>query len=197
MATFQLENFNTKVVSNDPTVAPRTSLEEHTLESFEQGYKAGWDDAIETQKDDQTKISSGFARNLQDLSFTLTEARAQVIKSITPLLKEMVHKVLPKISMAGLSQLVVDQVTEIAKSNADAQIVITVAPKCLPAIEALLGQTNSSEITIIAEPSFAEGLAAIQFADSEIKIDLDGVIQSFESALEQFYSQHEKEAENG
>ncbi len=192
MANFQFEDFSTKVVSNDPTVAPSTSLEEHTLESFEQGYKAGWDDAVEAQKDDQKRISADFSRHLQELSFTLTEARTQVIQSITPLLQEMVHKVLPKVSMAGLSQAILDQVVEIAKTHANTPIEIIVAPTNETALQHLIGDNSTLDVTVISEPSFAQGLASIRFAESEVKIDLDSVIQNFEVALSQFLTKNKE-----
>lgn len=192
MANFQFEDFSTKVVSNDPTIAPTTSLEEHTLESFEQGYKAGWDDAVEAQKDDQKRISADFSRNLQELSFTLTEARTQVIQSITPLLQEMVHKVLPKVSMAGLSQVILDQVVEVAKTHADTPIEIMVAPANETALLHLIGDNSTLDVTVISEPSFAQGLASIRFAESEVKIDLDSVIQNFEVALSQFLTKNKE-----
>ncbi len=47
MAVFPLEEFSTTIVSNDPKLTLETSFEEHRLEAYEQGYKAGWDDATE------------------------------------------------------------------------------------------------------------------------------------------------------
>jgi hypothetical protein len=35
--------------------------------SFEQGYSAGWDDAVAAQQDDQGRIRTDLARNLQSL----------------------------------------------------------------------------------------------------------------------------------
>ena len=93
MSVFPLEEFSIKIVSNDPKLMPETSFEEHRLEAYEQGYKAGWDDAATAQADDHTRISAGFARNLQELSFTYHEAKGQILGSLEPLLKEMVTKI--------------------------------------------------------------------------------------------------------
>lgn len=187
MSAFQLEEFTTMIISNDPTVSPATSLEEHTLESFEQGYKAGWDDAVEALKQDQKKISSGFSRSLQEMSFTLEEARTQVMKSVAPLLEEMVHKVLPRLSLEGLPQVIINQVKEIAEAHTHINVEIQISPANKQALEHLLGSNPALDVTIVTEPSLAEGLAVIRFAESELKIDLGGVIQNFETALTQLY----------
>jgi hypothetical protein len=54
------------------------AVEEAKVASFEQGYKAGWDDAVAAQSEDQTRIRADLARNLQSLSFTYQEARSHM-----------------------------------------------------------------------------------------------------------------------
>lgn len=197
MPTLQLEEFNTRIVSDDPKLASNTSLEEHRLEAFEQGYKAGWDDAASAQSEDQNRISADFALNLQDLSFTYHDARGHILNSLEPLLKEMVSKVLPQLAYKNLPQTIVDELLEVAKRQSIADIQIVISPSNRPALEQLLELQNGLNFTIIEEPSMADGLAYLRFADTEKQIDLDSVLTSFSQSVEGYFEQQEKVAVNG
>lgn len=197
MPVFQLEEFNTQIVSDDPTLALSTSLEEHRLEAFEQGYKAGWDDATSAQSEDQSRIAADFARNLQDLSFTYHEARSQILKSLEPLLKEMVAKVLPKLAYENLPQSIVDEVLSIAQCQSEIDIQIVVSPSSRPPLEQLLETQNNINATIVEEPSMADGLAYLRFFDTEKHINLDSILTNVSQSVDGYFEQQKKVAING
>ncbi|MBA3904750.1 MAG: flagellar biosynthesis protein, partial [Rhodocyclaceae bacterium] len=72
MPALRLEAFD-KVAATDGSIQPlveATAVEEAKVASFEQGYSAGWDDAVAAQNGDQTRIRADLARNLQSLAFT-------------------------------------------------------------------------------------------------------------------------------
>jgi len=198
MPVFPLEDFCTKIVSNDPKLAPETSFEEHRLEAYEHGYKAGWDDAAAAQSDEQSRIAVDFARNLQDLSFTYHEARGQILSSLEPLLKELVSKVLPNIAYENLANTIIGEVQSIAKIHTQADIQIVISPVNRVSLEKLLDHQGSGlEIAIIDEPSMAEGLAFIRFGDSEKQIDFTTILTQFSQSVDNFFEQQEKVASNG
>ena len=85
------------------------AIEEAKLAAYEQGYKAGWDDAAAAQSEDQTRIRADLARNLQQLSFTYQEARAHILKAVEPLLEEMVNRRLPDTARETLAPLVLER----------------------------------------------------------------------------------------
>ena len=197
MSIFPLEEFSTQIVSNDPKLASDTSLEEHRLEAYEQGYKAGWDDAATAQSQEQSRVAADFARNLQELSFTYHQARGQILGSLEPLLKEMVSKFLPRLAADNLAQTIVDEVLSVGETQTGAEIEIVISPTNRPALEQLLETQNSLDITIIDEPSMAEGLAYLRFAQTEKQIDLESVLSGFSQSVEGFFEQQEKVAING
>ncbi|WP_456388541.1 FliH/SctL family protein [Profundibacter sp.] len=198
MPIFQLEEFSTRIISDDPKLSSNTSLEEHRLEAFEQGYKAGWDDAAAAQSEDQTRVAADFARNLQELSFTYHQARGQILGSLESLLMEMVSKVLPKLAYESLPQTIVDEVLSIAQTQTDAGVQIVISPSNRPALEQLIEETQDTfNITIIEEPSMADGLAYLRFAETEKQIDLDSILTSFSKSVEGYFEQQEKVAVNG
>lgn len=197
MSIFPLEDFCTKVVSNDPKLTPETSFEEHRLEAYEQGYKAGWDDAAAAQSEEKSRITADFARNLQELSFTYHQARGQILSSLEPLLMEMVSKVLPKLAAGHLAKSIVDEIMLIAKTHTNADVQIVICPVNRPAIEQLLESQDTLKITIIEEESMAEGLAFIRFGEIERQIDFENILNRFSQSVEGYFEQQEKVAING
>lgn len=197
MHIFQLEEFSTRIVSDNPTLSSNVSLEDHRLEAFEQGYKAGWDDAAAAQSEDQSRVAADFARNLQELSFTYHEARGQILGSLEPLLKEMVSKVLPNLARETLSQTIVDEILSVSKTQTEADIQVVISPVNRPALEQLIETQDNLDITIVDEPSMADGLAYLRFADTEKQVDLDSVLSSFSQSVEGYFGQQEKVAVNG
>ncbi len=197
MAVFPLEEFNTTIVSNDPKLTLETSFEEHRLEAYEQGYKAGWDDATAAQIEEQSRVAADFARNLQELSFTYHEARSQILDSLKPLFTEMVSKVLPKLAQETLPQSIVDEVLSAAADRTIAEFEIVISPANRPALERLLEDQTVLDVNIVEEPTMAEGLAYIKFSETEKQIDLTSVLAGFSQLVEGFFTQQQKVAING
>ncbi len=197
MALFPLEEFSTTIPANDPNPVPETNFEEHRLEAYEQGYKAGWDDAAAAQAEEQSRISADFARNLQGLSFTYHEARSHILNSLKPLFTEMVSKVLPKLAQETLPQTIVDEILSVTSTRTEAEIEIVISPANRTALEQLLEGQTTLEISIIEEPTMAEGLAYLRFSDSEKQIDLTSVLTGLTQLVEGFFTQQEKVAING
>jgi len=172
-------------------------LAEEKLKSYEQGYKAGWDDATTAHAEEQARISSDFARNLQELSFTYHEARGQVLASLEPLLTEMVEKVLPKLATESLVEMVVEEVQGVAQRVADAQVELVISPENRPAMERLLEGEQSLPVKLIEEPSLPPGQVFLRFEDIEKQIDLEAVLTRCQEAVDGFFNQTHQEAANG
>ncbi len=197
MALFPLEEFSATIAANSPDPVLETGFEEHRIEAYEQGYKAGWDDAAAAQAEEQSRVSADFARNLQELSFTYHEARSQILNSLKPLFTEMVSKVLPTLAQGNLPQTIVDEVLTVASDQTDAEIEIVISPANRPALEHLLEGLTSLDVNIIEESTMAEGLAYLRFSDSEKQIDLTSVLTGVSQLVEGFFAQQEKVAING
>ena len=73
-------------------------LETERLESFDKGYRAGWDDAIKAKTDEGTQQADAVVQALQDLSFTYHEVHAQLLSNLSPLLDEILQKILPSLA---------------------------------------------------------------------------------------------------
>ena len=171
--------------------------EEQRLEAFEQGYKAGWDDAITQTADERTHISADLAGNLKDLSFTFQEARTHVLKAIEPLLRDMVSKVLPGAAAAGLPDLIATRVAEVAQSASEAPVRISLSPDDRERVTGVLPEVGGMPVELCDDPLLAPGQVAIRMGETEESIDLDGVIADVARLIDDFYTLNERREANG
>lgn len=192
-----LEDFGSPSFQAQSNGTTELLKEEQRLEAFEQGYKAGWDDASKAQSDSASQISAEFARNLQDLSFTYHEAFAHVMKAMNPLLQQVVEAVLPSLAHQTLGAQVVEQLMELARANGEQPASITVAPENRAAIENILEQEMPFPVDVKEDPAMGEGQVDLRFGQTEQAIELDDVLAGIGQAVAGFFQQHEKEMKHG
>ncbi len=167
------------------------------LSAFEEGYRAGWDDAIKAQSDDRTRISSDFAQNLQDLSFTYHEAYSQVLNAMTPLLDDIVRSVLPKIAHEALGLHILEQLKAQSRAIGALGVEIVVSPENAEAVAGLLDQDFGFPLRVTEDETVAAGQADIRFGESEQQIDLSEVLTDVSAALQGFMHENRKKVVNG
>lgn len=172
-------------------------IEANRMAAYEQGYKAGWDDAIQSEADEQSRIGVDFARNLQDLGFTFHEAKSHVMKSLEPLLIEVVSKVLPQLVSETLSQTILEELLPFAEEVSDVSVQIVVASSGRAAIEALIDTSLTIPLEIIEEPSLADGQVYLRMGELEKKIDMNGAIERIGTAIQSVYALNEEAMKHG
>ncbi|MFP7675434.1 ABC transporter ATP-binding protein [Marivita sp. S0852] len=182
--TLFLEDFGLPAVSSDhPTFSDET-LENERLESFDKGYRAGWDDAIKAKIEDGASLSDGFAQNLQDLSFTYHEAHAQILSNLGPLFDEILQKMLPSLARDTLGGHIADQLSQLARDTGTVRIEIAVAPGAGDQVSQLLNEAASNlPISVTETPSVGEGQAELRLGSKEISVDLKNVADQIGEAV--------------
>lgn len=164
------------------------AVEEAKLAAYEQGYRAGWDDAAAAQAEDQNRIRADLARNLQQLSFTWQEARAHMLKAVEPLLEEMVGRVLPETAREMLAPMVLEQVMPLAGEMTDQPVALVLNPAVRVAVETLIEQATGLPMVIQEEPTLPEGQVYIRLGATEAQVDLTRVTADIAAALRGFFS---------
>ncbi|PVA09659.1 flagellar biosynthesis protein [Pelagivirga sediminicola] len=187
-----LEDFSS-VSSGQSISITDVSLEEHRLQGFENGYKAGWEDAVKAANDEASRISSDFAGNLQDISFTLQEAQLGILAAMRPLLSGMVNTVLPQLARQSLGLRVLDTLEGMARAVADGPVEIVTAPGNIDALQALIDERNIADVRLTGEPTMGEGQVHVRAAGSEQEIDLDAVLGQIETAVNDFFEDKQKD----
>ncbi|MBL9074359.1 flagellar biosynthesis protein [Tabrizicola sp.] len=190
MPALRLEVFDT-APAPDCSMRPlveATAVEEAKVASFEQGYSAGWDDAVAAQQGDQSRIRADLARNLQSLSFTFQDARAHVLQAIRPLILQMIDRLLPEVARETLAPTVLDAVMPLAESLADAPLTLVLNPAVRAQVEDLVSQATGLPMVIDEEPTMPEGRVYIRLGTSETKVDLAQVTTDIAIAVRAFFT---------
>ena len=163
------------------------SLEDERLDSYEAGYKAGWEDAVKAQEGDSRRVASDLANNLEDLTFTITEATQSVLRDLRPLLEDMVNTVLPRLAQDTLGARVVELLEVVASTGAEKTVEITTSPSNLTALELLTEGIETPRVTVLSEDTFADGQVHIQMGAEEREIDLDALMAELQTAVAGFF----------
>ena len=179
-----------------PAISP-AEIEKIRLEGYEEGYQAGWDDANRAESEDQSRIGTEFARNLQDLGFTFHEARSHVMQALEPLLTGMVEKVLPRIVSETVGQTIVEELLPLASVAADTPIEVVVCPASRPALETLLTNSTSVPFVLKEEESLTDGQVFLRSGKTEKHLDLTGAVDRIGTAINGLYELNEKAFQNG
>ena len=170
------------------------AFEEEKLEAFERGYQAGWDDSVKAQSDETVRVTSDFTNNLRELSFTYHEAHSHVLKSLKPLIENIVHSVLPRVAGKSLAAQIAEQVGEVASSETGG-VEIAVAPANVVAVQAMLPDQPGYPLAVRADAAIGEGQAFLNFGDQERLIDYDEVLTGVTSAIDAFFNELERTSE--
>jgi hypothetical protein len=184
---FLLEVFDHPDLQGGSDYSAVSSVDEAKLAGFEDGYRAGWDDAVAAQDKESARIRADFARNLEDLGFTYAEAHRHVLAAIEPLLRDMVCKVMPRMAHDTLGPIVLEHLVPVARQLAGVPIEIVVHPASRTLIEPLVADSGIVPLVIAEEASLGEGQVHLRFADRDRRIDLDGVIAAIGTAVSEFF----------
>jgi flagellar biosynthesis/type III secretory pathway protein FliH len=179
-----------------PAISPEM-LERARLEGYENGYKAGWDDAAKAETEEQSRIGAEFARNLQDLGFTFHEARSHVMQALEPLLAGMVERVLPRLVSETIGQTIIEELMPLASAAADTPIEIVVSPASRSAIEGLLERESAVPFTLKEEPTLSEGQVFLRAGKLERHIDFTNAVDQIGTAINGLYELNEKAFRHG
>jgi flagellar assembly protein FliH len=198
MPPLRLEVFETASDTTPGTVVTDLSaMEEARLASYEQGYVAGWEDAVGAQAGENTRMAADLAHNLQSLSFTYHEARAHVLKGLEPFLVDLVGQLLPQIARGVLGPLVQSALVPLAEIAADGPITLLFNPAARAVIEPLVDRAHGPPLSLVEEPTLGEGQVFLRFGDAETRIDLDGAITEIAAALADFFTLSTKDSKHG
>jgi flagellar assembly protein FliH len=185
MPALRLEDFADGASPEEQAEAALLS-EEARLAAYDQGYAAGWEDAAAAQAEDQARLRSDLANNLQALSFTYHEARLHVLRALAPLLEEMVARLLPEVAREALGPVVLDALMPLAEGLASTPVTIVLNPAARPALEPLLQSAPSLPVILEDEPTLGEGQVYLRLDAAETQIDLNRAVARITAAVRGF-----------
>lgn len=190
MSSLRLEVFDAHSGpgGSDPSLVDAGTLDEAKVASFEQGYTAGWEDAVAAQAGDQSRIRTDLARNLQSLAFTFQDARSHVLQAIRPLILEMTSRLLPAIAREALAPMVLEALAPMAEEIADSPVTLVLNPAVRERVEDLVAKATGLPVQIEEEPSLPEGQVYLRLGATETKVDLTRVTDDISAAVRAFFN---------
>lgn len=171
-----------------PSFAARQSATSAAPDRFDDGYNAGWDDAMAQVDEEQTRIGEQLATRLAEIERDHSVARQDLIADLEPALRDVFDKLLPHaVERAFLANLL-EEVT-IAIDSTNEQLRILVSPEDVAPMVRLLerSQIGSQQAVVSAEPALAMSQALIRWTGQERSIDLGGVLTDLDAALDTYF----------
>lgn len=178
-------------------VLDSTAIEEARLTAYDSGYSAGWEDATAATEDEQSRIRSELANNLQQMAFTYQEASAHLRKSVQPLLIQLCTQLLPPLARQALAPVVLDTLTPLVGELTDVPVHLVLNPVARPAVEKILTQTPGLSLVIVEETTLGEGQIYLRLGEVEHRIDLDLAVARITGAVTDYFEFSEKDGANG
>lgn len=199
MPPLKLEVFETPLQreSNQMVVLDTAAIEDTRLRAYETGYAAGWEDATSASQDDQTRISSELANNLQQMGFTFQEARTHILQSVQPLLTQLCTQLLPPLAQVALAPVVLETVMPLLEDLADTQVHVVLNPASRPAVEQLLSIATGLPLEIVEEPTLGGGQVYLRLGQMEHRVDLDDAVARITRAVHDFFEHSHKDNADG
>ncbi|MEO8531706.1 MAG: hypothetical protein ABI459_10815 [Deltaproteobacteria bacterium] len=165
-----------------PAAAPASG--DGTIRDYDAGYKAGWEDAERRHESEAQRLSEALLHSVQDLGFTLHEARVHVLKMLRPLVESMIGALVPEVSKAALPVIVADEIEQLAVDLANEPLTLRICADDRVMLERALASVESSlQVKLVVEPSLIAGQVLISTENLEKRIDLDEVQTRIITAL--------------
>lgn len=192
-----LEDFGTRAFVGTEGAVSASAQEAEKLASFEQGYKAGWDDANKAHSEENHALSADLEANLRDLSFTFHEAKAHVLKGVEPLIREMAARVLPEAAKVSLPGMVGDALQPLLDGAVAAPVVLLCNPGSRSLIEGFIPEEPGFPLELRDDPTLTEGQVFLRFGDREKIVDLSSAIEGINAMISDFFTLNERKEANG
>lgn len=172
-------------------------IENARLEAYEEGYKAGWDDAIGANTAEKLQLSADLAQNLRDMAFTYQEAVAHVTRSLGEVFDGMLTHFLPKAARIALAPKVLEVIADLPLDADTMPLVIAVAEENLAIMEKVAVGTGLETVDVVEDPDLTAGQVALRFGKQEIAVDFDALLDDLRTAIGTAVPAENQEASHG
>lgn len=163
------------------------------LAGFDDGYKAGWEDATTAHKKTQDKLQSDLSQALQASAFTFQEARVHVLSALKSLITGLVRQTLPDAMFRQQGALVAEALHQLISDHAPQSVVLHTPPSDRANIELLLPADPSLDLKIVDDDSLISGQCRFAFDGHETELDLPEVLHAMQQLVADYFSQLPKE----
>lgn len=190
---FLLMDFGTPTGAVNDT-APEATM---NLDSFEEGYNAGWADAVKANKDEQSEQQAQLAESVKDFAFSRTEVQQHTLRELRPLIEGVLTAILPAALRPALAPMIVEALEEIAADSLSDEIVLAVPEGLSGAVSGLIDLTDWPDLTVSEDDRLGDGRAEIRCGDTTKAVDLGAVQTQITQLVSEFFNDPQLTAATG
>jgi len=186
--------------------APGMASVDHANDRFDDGYNAGWDDAMAQVEAEQSRVAAQLAERLTGLERDQRAAMTTALMTLEPALRDVFDKLLPSTVERAFLPILLEEMEAVLDAGTEC-LTLVVAPEDAAPVARLLerGGIAAERVTVTSEPVLSMSQALIRWTGQERQIDLEGVLTALDDALETFLATMDrgqdaagvKEAQNG
>ncbi len=193
-----LQDFGSSVPGAEAlTLISASEMETQSIASYERGYAAGWEDSLTLQIEEKSKLSDALRRNLEDLDFTVAEARRQMMTAVTPIFEALVDQVLPQALSDNAGPVIVEKMQQMVREVGAGPIRFSTAPGTAQKIRPVVEHATDARVTITEDASLTGDQVTLGIADCELVFDPDAVIVAFRTTVDGFAHAIRTETKHG
>lgn len=182
----QLEIFTIGTTDPDAGLLDAREAEKQREASFEQGYAAGWQDALEHMRNEDQLRRIAAEEALQAVSFTYAEAHQALQSGFLALLQAILAQILPDITRRALPVHLAAELDSLVAGQTDIPIRILCAPAAQEALAPIVAACPLPQIELIPEPGYADAQVTLCLAAQDRVIDLAAIV----ARLHEMVGQH-------
>jgi len=190
MSILKLESFSHDVEIRRG-ISKFESFEALRDNAYSDGVKSGAEAASRAFEDEKIRTLSPILEALNDMSFSQVEACQTMMKSMRPMVEQLVKTVLPESARLGFGAEVAALLCKAYEKAPTSQITIHVAPDAVPSIQALLAPSKA-DFSVEPDPALDGLQAQVSWQGGYDQIDLDAALDNVRSAIDTFFSKIEK-----
>lgn len=182
--THLLEDFSGSGTNEPVRFVTEDILQDRCRNSFDQGYVAGWEDAVAAREKDVARLSDALSANLEDMTFTYFDALAQMNQNLRALFETLVNAVLPKTMADSFGAHIVEQLHSIADSRLEQPLSIRVALGQKAAVLPLIKHEFSAPLEVSEDSTLGLDQAYIRVGETERALDGAEILKVIKKAIE-------------
>ena len=193
MSRFALEDFGPAPRARPPMAAAQAMA---ATDRFDEGYNAGWDDAMARVDAEQGRVGEGLAERLSQMEMGQRGANAAALAALEPALREIFDTLLPRAAERSFLPVLLEEVGAVLAGDAGA-LTVLVAPEEEQAVQRLLERAGHGgrRVAVRAEPTLSMAQALLRWEGQERRVDLEGVLAALDDALETFLATMDRGAD--
>lgn len=193
MARLRLEEFSQSAPPMDDQAVEEDPIR---LAAFEEGYAAGWEDAVSAQASADASTKADVETALRGLANQMQESRANVLAALEPLFSEICTRLLPEIARHAVAPAAADALMPLAEGLIDKPVRLRVAPAARGAVDAYLAQIGTATFDVIEDPALGPGQVEIATDRVEAHVDLDAATASVVRSIRSFFDTQQMERQD-